>query len=189
MTTVTKKTTGRARPLTTEQLKSVLAQIPEARRRLLVKVTYWHGLRASESIAMNAAHIKSGHVRCNRLKGSLNTCQPYVRHEDPDLDESVELSNLAEQLRGSHKQLLFPGENRFTFFYWFRKAARQAGLPDEQAHPHCLKHSIAHVVIKGGIEYTRQWLGHASLSSTGEYLKVSDEAAHQVLMGLVGSAG
>jgi site-specific recombinase XerD len=41
-----------------------------------------------------------------------------------------------------------------------------------------LKHSIAMQSIReAGIENVRQYLGHRSISSTGAYLKVTDEAA------------
>jgi site-specific recombinase XerD len=59
-----------------------------------------------------------------------------------------------------------------------RKHAKAAGIPAHKRHPHILKHSIALQTIKtAGIENVRQHLGHKSLSSTGEYLRVSDEEA------------
>jgi site-specific recombinase XerD len=55
------------------------------------------------------------------------------------------------------------------------KAAR---IPKHLRHPHVLKHSIAMQTIhSAGIENVRQHLGHKVISSTGEYLKVSDKQA------------
>ncbi|PYU18348.1 MAG: hypothetical protein DMG32_26320, partial [Acidobacteria bacterium] len=45
-----------------------------------------------------------------------------------------------------------------------------------------LKHSIAMSTIElAGIENVKQWLGHKSLSSTGQYFQVTDDEAAQAV--------
>ena len=64
------------------------------------------------------------------------------------------------------------------FWRLVQKYAKAAGIPEHLRHPHIVKHSIAMQTIKAaGIENVRQHLGHKSMSCTGEYLKVTDEAA------------
>lgn len=165
--------------LTREQLKALLAAIPNERNRLMILVGFHHGLRVSEIINLTGADIRDGFVKVQRLKGSLKTVQPYVEHPDPDLNEAPRLADLARTIRP--RERLFPmtrdGANKLML-----RAGTLAGLPRHLCHPHVLKHSVAMQTIgKAGIENVRQWLGHRSIASTGEYLKVTDEAAAQAI--------
>jgi hypothetical protein len=66
--------------------------------------------------------------------------------------------------------------------YRFAKYAKLAGLPKHKRHTHCLRHSRAmHTIRQAGIENVRQLCGHASIASTGYYLKVSDASAWAAL--------
>jgi integrase len=157
------------------QLKALLAAVPDQRQRLMLVVAFNHGLRVSEVIALTGASIRDGHVKVQRLKGSLKTVQPYVHHEDPELDEAAALAALAATV--APRERLFP-MTRFGVYKLIQRAGARAGLPAHLCHPHILKHSIAMAVISGaGIENTRQWLGHRSIASTGEYLRTTDAAA------------
>jgi site-specific recombinase XerD len=119
--------------------------------------------------------VRNGFLTVQRLKGSLKTTQALVESADPLMDEK---SALIEYARKS-----IPGRpvfdiSRVHFWRLVRKYAEAAGIPEHKAHPHALKHSIAMQTIHlAGVENVRQYLGHKSLSSTGEYLRVSDEAA------------
>jgi integrase len=177
--------------LTREQLRGVLEQAKAARERdwVLLLVAFWHGLRASEAVNLTPEHFADGFLTVQRLKGSLKTVQPLVDDPDPLLNERAALetwlakhsSRLAHESNGSglpHQQKrLFP-ISRFAFYRLMRFYGRKAGLPKHLCHPHVLKHSIAMQSIRSaGIENVRQYLGHKSISSTGEYLKVDDQAA------------
>lgn len=171
--------------LTQLELKALLAAIPQQRHKLMVLVSYWHGLRATETISLTGRQIRGGYISVQRLKGSKKTVQPWVKHEDPDLDEAALLGDLAKTL-GSDERL-FP-ISRFGFYQLMRRAGERAGLPPHKRHPHVLKHTCAMVAIEGGIHHTRQYLGHKSLSSTGAYLQVSDEQASAAFREAVGKA-
>ncbi len=161
------------------ELKSLLAAIPDDRNRLMVLVAFHHGLRVSEVINLTGASIRDGHVKVQRLKGSLKTIQPYVRHSDPALDESKGLEELARTVKPSER--LFP-ITRFGADKLMRRAGAKAGLPVHLCHFHVLKHSVASQSIgKAGIENVRQWLGHKSIASTGSYLRVSDQEAAKAI--------
>lgn len=166
--------------LTLPELKLLLRAIPQPRHRLMVKVTFHHGLRVSETLSLTGSSIRGGFVACRRLKGSLPTVQPYIAHPDPELDEYMELTELATTLKPG--QLAFP-MTRDGFLKLMKRAGRRAGISggalyNNKLHPHSLKHSIAMATIDtAGIHNVKQWLGHKSMSSTGEYLKVTDEQA------------
>lgn len=124
--------------------------------------------------------VQSSFLCCARLKGSLRTIQPLVEHENPLLNEKQALIEYCSKSRPN--QPLF-NIGRVQFFRLFRKYAEQAGIPAHKRHPHVLKYTIAMQSIhSAGIENTRQYLGHKSLSSTGAYLKVSDEDASKAVI-------
>jgi integrase len=148
---------------------------------LLLLVTFWHGLRASEALALTPDHFSDGFITVQRLKGSLRTRQPLALHANPLLDERTAIESWLER-QGRRGQRLFP-ISRFQFYRRIRFYGSWAGIPRHLCHPHVLKHSIAMQSIKeAGIENVRQHLGHRSLSSTGSYLRVSDESASRAVM-------
>lgn len=161
--------------LTLDELRTLLMAEPDPKHRLMLKVGFWHGLRVSELINLTEVNIRDGYVSVQRLKGSMKTIQPYMVHEDPMLDESKELTILAQTLK--------PGERLFNMtrsgvLKLMKRRGAKAGIPRHKLHPHVLKHTIAMQTIHtAGIEHVRQWLGHKNISSTGAYLKVSDAVA------------
>lgn len=163
------------RYLTIDEIKALNREIPNERQRLAVLVAFEHGLRVSEVINLKKEDIKDGYISVQRLKGSLKTVQPYVKHTDPELDESSGLVKLYKELKPGER--LFPW-TRNGMWKLMQRAGERAGIPAHKLHFHALKHSCAMVSIdKIGIQRVRQYLGHKSIQSTGEYLKVSDEEA------------
>lgn len=163
--------------LTREELLRLLAAAKSRRSRdwLMILVTFWHGLRASEVVGLTAHNVRDGFLTVQRLKGSKRTTQPLIEHEDPLLDERTALFELVRNTPANQRLFAI---SRTHFWRLVQRYARDAGLPAHKAHPHVLKHSIAMQTIhSAGIENLRQYLGHKSLSSTGEYLDVSDEDA------------
>jgi type 1 fimbriae regulatory protein FimB len=142
---------------------------------LMILVAFNHGLRASEVTAITKASVRDGALTVQRLKGSLATTQPLISHPNPLLNERSALFALAAET--SEKQRLFP-VSRQHFWRIVQRHGRAAGIALSKAHPHALKHAVAMQLIgKAGIENTRQYLGHRSISSTGEYLRVTDDQA------------
>jgi integrase/recombinase XerD len=181
--------------LSKTELRSILAAARAHRERdfLMILIAYSHGLRASEVCGRWATRrvkkqrikyfhpgicaddIRDGHITVSRLKGSLCTTQPLVSDPDPLFDERKALLAFLASVHG--KQRLFP-ISRQHFWRLVQRYAKAAGIPERKRHPHVLKHTIAMQVIdKTGIQNVRQYLGHKSISSTGAYLKVSDERA------------
>jgi len=143
----------------------------------MILLAFQHGLRASEVIALTPGHLVDGYLKIQRLKGSLKTTQPLMASENPLLNER---DLVIDFVAGMHReQLLFP-MCRQTFWRCIQRHAQAIELPEHKRNTKMLKHSIAMQTIKlAGVENVRQHLGHKSLSSTGEYLKVSDEEASE----------
>jgi site-specific recombinase XerD len=163
------------------ELLRVLETAKAARDRdwLMFLVAYWHGLRATEVVTLQRIAISHGFITVRRLKGSDTTTQPLIEDKNPLLNERQALETLAKNTPPLTN--LFPF-SRVHYFRLFRKYAKLAGIPAHKWHPHCLKHSVArHYIKEAGIENIRKHLGHKSLSSTGEYLKVTDEEAAEAM--------
>lgn len=142
---------------------------------LMFLVAYWHGLRASEVVGLQRNAIANGFITVSRLKGSDTTTQPLVEDDNSLLNERAPLETLARSTPGTSPMFPF---SRVHYFRLFRKYAKRAGLPEHKWHPHTLKHSVArHHIREMGIENMQKYLGHKSMASTGEYLKVTDEEA------------
>lgn len=169
-----------------EELRRLLTAAKEHSERdwLMILVGFWHGLRASEVVKIKPDDVRDGYLSVRRLKGSLHTDQPLLRSDDPLFSEADALIELAVRTPGN--QRLFP-ITRQHFWKLFQAHAKRANIPERKRHSHILKHSIAMQTIhSAGIENVRQYLGHKSISSTGAYLKVSDEDAARAVQGTLG---
>ena len=165
--------------LTQYEIKKLLSEIPTPRQRLMIKVAFLHGLRVSELINLRRENIRDGYVNVQRLKGSLKTIQPFVASKDPELDESQDLRALYVELQP--KEILFP-MTRNGVYKLMQRAGQRAGIPAHKLHPHALKHSCAMTLVRNiPINDLQTYLGHKSLSSTGEYTKSNDEEASAIV--------
>jgi integrase/recombinase XerD len=111
------------------------------------------------------------------------------------LDETVALRAWLRDRGQDGSDFLFTSQKggrmcRSAFFRVFQSVSGAAGLPSEKRHPHVLKHSLASHLVAGNVNLAlvKQCLGHKSISSTMEYIGVSDgqaaEAAGACMMGL-----
>ena len=164
----------------------MLAQKPNSQRErdwILFLVSFWHGLRASEAVNLTPENFADGFITVQRLKGSLRTRQELQTHEDSLLDERTAIESWLERYQSLGRrrdERLFP-ISRSHFHRLMRLYGCEAGLPRHLCHPHVLKHSIAMLSLSAGIENLRQYLGHKSISSTGAYLRVTDDAASRAV--------
>jgi site-specific recombinase XerD len=62
-----------------------------------------------------------------------------------------------------------------TFRRMFYLRAKDAGIPEELGHPHIPRHTRAIELLRGGVPVTvvQELLGHASLTTTAVYLRLS----------------
>jgi type 1 fimbriae regulatory protein FimB/type 1 fimbriae regulatory protein FimE len=165
------------------QLLAVLSEAKKdsSRNWLMLALTYNHGLRVSEVLALTPAHIKDGFLSVRRLKGSLHTTQPLIGSAEPLLDEKTVIIKM--EVSGLQNVRLFP-VTRQAVHKIFRKYCLRAGVPEHLAHVHVLKHTMCvDAIAKTSIHYVKQWAGHKSLASTGAYLEVTDQQAYTAIFG------
>lgn len=181
----------------------LLAVLKEARARTLrdwamVLITYSHGLRASETCRLKLAdvNLKDGSIFARRLKGSQATVQQLMPHRgNPLLDELSALKAYVKERPSDSGDALFISQkgghlSATQFYRLFRDIAKAAGLASHKRHPHVLKHSIASHLVRGNVNLAKvkAYLGHAAISSTMQYVSVSDQEAsrdaHSALMKL-----
>jgi integrase len=164
--------------LTWEQLKKLLAVAKDhsPRNWMLLLIIFWHGLRVSEALALTPRSLRDGHLRIQRLKGSLKTDQPLISHKNPLLDEKAAILAYVATLRPDEKLFDITRQNVDLFV---KQYCADAGIRGALAHAHVLKHSLAMAMLAEGVSLPmlQKRLGHKSLASTGMYLKVSDSDA------------
>lgn len=186
--------------LTPDELRKVLsvARSRSTRDWAMVLLACRHGLRASEVCGLKLADLdtKAGSIRIRRLKGSLDTVQPLYRHRgQPLLDESAALRAWLRIRPADGSEYVFTSQkggklDRSQFFRVFQSVAETVGLSPDKRHRHVLKHSLASHLVASNVHLAlvRQCLGHKSISSTMQYIGVSDsqasKAAQAALMDL-----
>jgi type 1 fimbriae regulatory protein FimB len=175
--------------LTPEELLKVLkiARARSTRDWTMILLCYRHGMRASEVCGLKLGDLdtKSGSIRIERLKGSMTTVQPLYSHRGmPLLDELVALKAWMKERRPDGSNFVFTSQkggklHRSAFFRLFQSIAKSADLPAGKRNPHVLKHSCVTHLIAGNVNLAlvRQAVGHRSISSTMEYVSVSDGQA------------
>jgi type 1 fimbriae regulatory protein FimB len=164
-----------------------IARANSTRDWAMILVAYCHGLRASEvcGLTLTDISLKTGSIKIARLKGSLETTQALSAHKgNPLLDEFVALRSWLKERTADGSEALFDSQkggslDRSQFYRIFRGYAQKSGLPATKQHPHCLKHSLATHLISAdtNLAKVQQALGHRSIGSTMQYVRVTDAQA------------
>ncbi len=186
--------------LTPDELLKLLgvARSRSIRDWAMILLAYRHGLRASEVCSLKLADVdlKTRSISIRRLKGSLHTIQPLYPHRgQPLLDEITALRAWMRVRPADGSDYVFTSQkggklDRSQFFRVFQNVAGIAGLSPDKKHPHVLKHTLASQLVASNVHLAlvRQCLGHKSISSTMQYVGVSDaqasKAAQAALMDL-----
>lgn len=164
------------------QFGALLDAAAPGEERLLIKLAYVYGLRASEvgAIPLKAIDEQRGTIEIARLKKSKSGVYPL---------RPVILVDFKRWLRERPSSIyLFPHHldpnsplDKFSVYRLFRRIARAAGLPANLQHPHVLKHSIAtHMLERGAdLRYVQEWIGHADISNTVIYAEVTGRMKKQ----------
>jgi integrase/recombinase XerD len=146
---------------------------------LFVLVTFNHGLRVSEVLALTSSNFVDGHITVQRLKGSCKTTQRLLP------DEVTPVQKLIEE-RGPNVRL-FPFD-RTTAWRHIKHIGIAAGIESFKCFPHALKHTTAKQGLAGGMTLpeVQTYLGHKSGSSTMVYLREDDETASKAFAAAAG---
>jgi integrase/recombinase XerD len=161
--------------LNADEVVRFLEAVPGLKTRVALTTAYAAGLRASEAVSLKVADIDSVRMVIR------------VEHGKGDKDRTVMLSaQLLDILRAYWRlarpqHWLFPGRDEMkpidvqVLHAACRSARAAAGLA-KRVTVHTLRHSFATHLLENGtdIRIIQVLLGHANLSSTARYTKVSN---------------
>jgi integrase len=142
------------------------------RDRVLLRLVYRHGLRASEAVGMRWSQVDldAGTLHVSRVKDSLDSTHSL------DRDELRDLRKLRQEVSGLY---LFETERGGPLSvdalqYIVREAGRVAKL-DVEVHPHMLRHATGHSLANEGTDarLIQAFLGHADVRHTAHYTALS----------------
>jgi type 1 fimbriae regulatory protein FimB/type 1 fimbriae regulatory protein FimE len=142
------------------------------RDRVLVRLVYRHGLRASEAVGLRWSQLDldGGTLHVARVKGSIDSTHSL------DRDELRDLRKLRQQVTGLY---VFETERGGPLSvdalqYIVREAGRGAKL-DVEAHPHMLRHAAGYALANEGTDtrLIQAFLGHADIRHTAHYTALS----------------
>lgn len=156
------------------------------RDRALLELLYGSGCRVSEAMNCDVddLHLPERAVRLFG-KGRKERVVPIGSHAVAALDAYLVRvrPGLAEK-RGEAAVFLNNRGGRLsrqTAWAIIKRTAAKANLPDD-THPHTLRHSFATHLLEGGadIRVVQELLGHASVTTTQIYTKVTIEHLREV---------
>lgn len=191
-----KKARGRAVPyLEPEQVRAILARTDQRtwagrRDRALLLFLYNTGARISEALALTRGDIQGAtprprHVRV-RGKGNKERCCPLWPETATALcrviaDGSADATCVFRNARGG--ALTRDGAAYMLSKYVRLAATEMPSLHRQRVTPHVLRHSCAVALLQAGVDLTviRDYLGHASVATTGRYLATNMKLKRDVL--------
>jgi integrase len=142
------------------------------RDKLLLRLAYRHGLRASEAVGLrwNSFDLDGGSLTIGRAKGGKTSTHTVARDD---------LSALRKMRKATNGPWVFETERGGPLSvdamqYIVREAGKLAELGDE-LHPHMLRHGAGYALINDGVDVrlVQEFLGHASITSTAIYTAIS----------------
>jgi integrase/recombinase XerD len=178
--------------LTVKQVEALLAAAPPdapagLRDRAALELLYSSGLRVSELTALDVDDIAAqpGVLRVTG-KGSKQRRVPVGGPARAAVEAYLVRGRPALAAKGRGGPALFLGArgariSRQAVFDAIRLAAQAAKIETEVG-PHTLRHSFATHLLQGGadIRVVQELLGHASVTTTQIYTKVSPEMLREV---------
>jgi len=174
--------------LTQSELRGLLTVSRERdyRAYVLFLITTLHGLRVSEVIALRrrdfAVNGDMIFLTVQRLKGSEKTTQRLNGCPESLFDERSVLAEFIKNLKPNDP--LFPDADGSMLTRWqvtslIEKYGSLAGVPEHKRFIHSLKHTAGIHMRQAGckLEEIKAALGHKSMNSTAQYLRVSADEA------------
>jgi type 1 fimbriae regulatory protein FimE len=139
------------------------------RDKVLVRMTYRHGLRAAEAVGLrwDQVDLDNGILYVSRSKGGNQSTHTMERDELRDLRKLRKDAGtsvfLFETERGGPLSV-------DALQYIVREAGKLAKL-DVEAHPHMLRHAAGYCLINEGVDVrlVQDFLGHKNIGTTAHY--------------------
>jgi integrase/recombinase XerD len=157
------------------------------RTKALVELLYSSGTRISEALALDVDDLSfDDQVVLVRGKGNKQRLVPIGGHARAALDAYLVQARPAFATRGKGSPALFLNDrgsrlSRQSAWGDLEALAAIAKL-EHKVSPHALRHSFATHLLNGGadIRVVQELLGHASVTTTQIYTKVSVEALRDI---------
>jgi integrase len=167
--------------LTREELAKLLDAAKQVSHMdyLMLLVTFNHGLRVSETLALNPENLQGGYLVVQRLKKSRKTTQKV-------LGDELELLSMS----GTFFLPEYANRNSARVIFWRKMQAygKAAGVPAFKCHPHILRHSTGRLGFTGGMSIpdVQAYLGHVNGGNTLIYMQSTEEEAAAAFSAAVG---
>ncbi|MEM4134679.1 MAG: site-specific integrase [Candidatus Micrarchaeia archaeon] len=172
--------------LTEDELNRLTSEFQKwyEEKRGIVRARYWlvflflryTGARISEVLNIDESRdldYKNSTVRLITLKRTGKKKGQFRIIPIPDrlISEYLRTIKIFPSLEGKVFKIA-----RNNFFNIFKDLCIKAGIPEDIAHPHVLRHTRAIELLRAGIPVTavQQLMGHASLNTTAMYLRYSN---------------
>ncbi|MFN3454414.1 MAG: tyrosine-type recombinase/integrase [Pseudobdellovibrio sp.] len=168
--------------LSHDQVKRMTDKSQKQRDKLVLQILYFTGLRVSE-----LAHIKVKDFRASSRKGSREGAYLTILGKGSKIRTVLtgsylwkEVQKFIKNQRLSVNDYLFSYEgaplSRITIYKIIKKATSDAKIKvpgDKTPSPHWFRHTSAIHALENGadIHIVQTTLGHASLATTGQYLR------------------
>lgn len=169
-------------------LATVVGETPlAARDRALLEFMYATGARVTEAVSLDLKAIdledrtalvtgkgnRQRQVPVGRL--AVDSIRSYLPHRLTLKGDRIDSGAVFLNARG----------NRLTrqgVWGIVRKAAQRAGIETAKVSPHVLRHSAATHMVEGGADLrtVQEMLGHANISTTQVYTRVSPQHLYEV---------
>jgi integrase/recombinase XerD len=182
------------KPLSIREIDELLEQparhsTPEAKRdKAMLELLYATGLRVTELVSLDVSHVhmnkRAPHVRCMG-KASKERTIPIHQDALTALQDYLD-EGRPRLVRNKHQGALFVnrrGERLTRQGFWLilKGYAKSAEIA-KPVTPHTLRHSFATHMLKGGapLRNVQELLGHANMSTTQVYTKLTDDMLREV---------
>lgn len=171
--------------MTSQEVARMIDVAPTLKCKAIISLFYGSGIRVSELIQLDKAHMvdnsftiigKGGKARLCFVDGRSEAYLSLYLATRTDNHPALFLSRIGTRMAANNIQVSI------------RTVARQAGI-DRHITPHTLRHSFATNFLKnnGNMRYLQEMLGHSSMETTAHYahttnfdLKRAYESHHSV---------
>jgi len=175
-----------------EEAKAVIAAVDTSsprgsRDHALLLLLYNTGARVSEALAVRSCDLRLDRPRQVRFlgKGRKERICPLWPETASALRRIVRADNRTDTLFQSHRGTPLTRDGvAYLLQKYVRLASKSLATPGlRRVTPHMLRHSCAVALLQAGVDVTviRDYLGHASVSTTSRYITANLQMKRQVL--------
>ena len=165
--------------LSKDEINALLAAADNPKHRLLLELMYSAGLRVSEAVNLKVRDLElhEGIAWVRSGKGSKDRFFNIAEKLKPELGKLTNDASADEYVFKGNDGALKPRAIQMAM----QKIALKAGIKKEIS-PHTLRHSFATHLLEAGVDVRKiqELLGHADLSTTQIYTKVSSAELRKI---------